>query len=85
MSVNTLLRRFREQIGCSPQAFLTDCRLQKACVLLDHTSQSIEQIAEACGFCDRYHFSKVFKAHYRCGPAAYRQAPFDHELFGPRS
>jgi AraC-like DNA-binding protein len=81
MSVNTLLRRFRDQVGRSPQQFVTDCRLQKACVLLDHTSQSIEQIAEGCGFCDRYHFSKVFKGRYRCGPAAFRRTPFEPRLY----
>jgi len=73
MSVNTLLRRFRNQIGRSPQQFVTESRLQKACVMLDQTGQSIEQIAEASGFCDRYHFTKVFKVHYRCGPAAFRR------------
>jgi len=76
MSVNTLLRRFRDQIGRSPQQFVTERRLQKACVLLDQTGQSIEQIADACGFCDRYHFSKVFKARFRCGPAAFRRTHF---------
>lgn len=81
MSVNTLLRRFREQIGRSPQQFVTDCRLQKACVLLHRTSRSVEQIAESCGFCDRYHFSKVFKRRYRCGPAAFRHQPFAPRLF----
>lgn len=85
MSVNTLLRRFREQIDRSPQQFVAECRLQKACVLLDHTSQSIEQIADACGFCDRYHFSKVFKRRFRCGPAAFRRKPFDPQLFQARS
>ncbi|MBT3380099.1 MAG: helix-turn-helix transcriptional regulator [Lentisphaerae bacterium] len=81
MSVNTLLRRFREQIGRSPQQFVADCRLQRACVLLHRTSRSIEQIAEGCGFCDRYHFSKVFKRRYRCGPAAFRHQPFAPRLF----
>jgi len=85
MSVNTLLRRFREQIGRSPQQFVADCRLQKACVLLDHTDRSVEQIAEACGFCDRYHFSKVFKTRYRCGPATFRRTPFDPRLFASLS
>jgi transcriptional regulator GlxA family with amidase domain len=73
MSVNSLLRRFRDQIGQSPQQFIARSRLQKACILLDQTNQSIDQIAEACGFCDRYHFSKVFKTHFHCGPAAYRR------------
>lgn len=75
MSVSTLSRRFREQVGQTPQQLITDCRLQKACSLLTHTDYSIDRIAEACGYCDRYHFSKLFKAHYLCGPASYRKHP----------
>ena len=75
VSVNTLLNHFKEQVGQTPQQFVTECRLQKACALLSQTTYSIEQIAEACGYCDRYHLSKVFKAHYRCGPATFRDHP----------
>jgi len=75
MSVNTLLRRFQEQVGQTPRQFITESRLQKACALLLQTSYSIERIAEACGYKNRYYFSKVFADHYRCGPATFRRHP----------
>lgn len=75
MSVTTFLLRFKEQMQKTPQQFVTECRLQKACALLSGTTLSIEQIADACGYCDRFHLTKVFKAHYRCGPAAFRLHP----------
>jgi transcriptional regulator GlxA family with amidase domain len=40
---------------------------------LHHSALSIEQIAERCGFCDRYHFSRVFQKHREMGPATFRR------------
>jgi transcriptional regulator GlxA family with amidase domain len=34
----------------------------------------VEQIAEATGFWDRYHFSRVFKQVRGMGPAEFRRA-----------
>ncbi len=73
VSVNTFLRRFRDQVGCSPRQFVIHSRLQKACSLLDQSKHSIDEIAAACGFCDRYHFSKIFRTHFNCGPATFRR------------
>jgi AraC-like DNA-binding protein len=37
------------------------------------TDRSIDQIAADCGFPNRYYFTRVFRSHHECGPAAYRQ------------
>ncbi|MBT3380115.1 MAG: helix-turn-helix transcriptional regulator [Lentisphaerae bacterium] len=74
ISVRTLLRRFHEQVGHSPYQFVLERRLQKACLLLNQTNQSIERIADACGFSDRYHLSKKFKSRFGWGPAKYRRS-----------
>jgi transcriptional regulator GlxA family with amidase domain len=72
MSPNAFIRRFRAVTGSPPQAFLTRLRIERACVLLHDPTQPIAEVAEQTGFCDRYHFSHVFKEHVGTGPAAFR-------------
>lgn len=73
LSPNGLTRKFQEQLHTSPQQYLREKRLQKACLLLRHGTGSIEEIAAATGFSDRYHFSKVFRKYRRISPAAFRR------------
>ncbi len=73
MSVGALTHLFKEQMGHSLQGFLRRKRVEKAALLLQFSELSIEQIAEETGFCDRYHFSKVFRSLQGAGPAAFRQ------------
>lgn len=69
---NAFIRLFRQETGLPPQKYLTRLRINHACHLLHHSALSIEEIAECCGFCDRYHFSRVFKIHRDLGPATFR-------------
>jgi len=78
MSTSAFNRLFKAQIGHSPQAYLRLKQVEKACMMLLFES-SIKQIAAATGFCDRYHFSRVFKRIQGIGPAEFRrlnQNPF---------
>ena len=72
MSVNAFIRKFTGEMGKAPQLYYLERRLLHAANLLQHTSQSIEEIAAACGFCDRSYFSRRFKAYFGTAPAAYR-------------
>lgn len=74
MNTNAFIRRFGQVTGMSPQAYLMRIRIDQACVLLHHSEMSIEQIAQQTGFCDRYHFSRVFRQKRGGGPAAFRKA-----------
>jgi len=74
MSVGALNHLFKEQTGRSLQAFLRHKRIEKAAMLLQYSDLSIEQVAEETGFCDRYHFSKVFRTFQGAGPATFRQS-----------
>jgi len=67
-----MVRWFREQTGQTPRQFLLELRVREACLQLLYTPQSIEEIAAATGFCDRYHFSRVFRQIRGLSPAAYR-------------
>ncbi|MDD5707180.1 MAG: AraC family transcriptional regulator [Kiritimatiellae bacterium] len=73
VSVNVMMREYREELSLSPQEFLRQKRIERACLLLHDPARSIKQIADETGFCDRYHFSRVFKAIQGLSPWQYRQ------------
>jgi AraC-like DNA-binding protein len=73
MNVNAFIRLFKQVTGRPPQSDYAARRIDRACVMLAATSASIEEIAAATGFCDRYHFSRVFKKLRGAGPAEYRR------------
>lgn len=70
--LQTMLRLFKNELGKSPQAYLRQMRIDKACWLLCSSDESIKTIAELTGFCDRYHFTKVFTALTGQSPARFR-------------
>ncbi|MDF2723961.1 MAG: hypothetical protein K0Q59_3636, partial [Paenibacillus sp.] len=47
-------------------------RLQKVCNLLTETDQTLEQIAEQCGFQTAYYLSRVFTKEMNTSPSRYR-------------
>ena len=73
MTTNVFNRRFKEEIGSSPQQYVKEQRIFAGCSLLHHSDLSIEQIAEKTGFADRYHFSRIFKQIRGISPAKYRK------------
>lgn len=73
MNINAFIRLFREKVGVTPARYAMQRRIENACQLLHHSSQSIDEIAANCGFCDRYHFTKVFTRNRGISPAAFRQ------------
>ena len=64
---------FKESTGDSPINYLIKLRLSKAKLLLEEGELSIKSIAEAIGYTDVYHFSKLFKKYYSCPPSALRK------------
>lgn len=77
MSAGALNRLFKDQTGHSLQAHLRFKRIEKAGLLLQFSELSIEQIAAETGFCDRYHFSRVFRTVQGVSPAAFRLVHFN--------
>ncbi len=64
---------FIKKFGVSPKEYVTMLRLKMAEELLCGEKYSITQIANSLGFCDVYHFSKVFKEKKGISPSEYRQ------------
>jgi AraC-like DNA-binding protein len=73
MSTNSFARLFKQQTGLPPQKYIAKIRVENACNLLHHSSLSINDIAEHCGFSDRYYFTKVFTSFIEMAPAQYRK------------
>jgi AraC-like DNA-binding protein len=69
-------RLFKSLTDLTPQQYVESRRVARACALLQHTDMSIDQIAQATGFFDRSHFTRVFAKHKGTGPAAYRKQRF---------
>ena len=74
LSADAFIRLFKSQAGQTPQDCLRRKRVEKACLMLHYSEDSIEAIAEATGFCDRYHFTRVFKRIQGVGPAHFRRS-----------
>lgn len=68
--------RFREAVGCSPYAFITDQRVQSAKSLLEKSNPpSLVEIAEACGFGSATRFRLVFKRATGVLPSEWQGTP----------
>ncbi len=57
----------------TPNAYLTDYRIQKSRELLNGTACTISEIALACGFQSASYFTQVFRQTLGLSPKAYRE------------
>jgi AraC-like DNA-binding protein len=73
ISQRQLQRVFRSRLGCTPQAFLREERLQAAERLL-HSASSVKEVAYALGFCQQSQFSRDFKQRFCRRPSALQRA-----------
>ena len=72
LSYERFRKRFRELAGQSPAKFRADRRIAWAAGLLEAGADSVEAIARTCGYHDKFHFMKRFKAATGLTPAQYR-------------
>ena len=73
ISKRVCFRLFREKLRMTPVEYIRAFRLQQACRMLVRTKEPITQIGYACGLGSGSYFGKVFREHYGCTPAQYRQ------------
>ncbi|WP_216216587.1 GlxA family transcriptional regulator [Amycolatopsis aidingensis] len=72
LSVRTLTRRFREEVGTSPTQWLTQQRLQRARHLLEETDLPIDRVAADAGFGTAASLRQHLQATLGVSPSAYR-------------
>ena len=73
MSENNFLTLFRKQTSSTPYQYLLHLRYSRAASLLESGKYTIDEICDAIGVRDRFHFSRTFKKIYGSAPAAYRR------------
>lgn len=76
-SPRTLSRRFAEQFGLTPLAWVTQTRVRRAQELLETTALSIEQVATETGFQTASNFRERFRYVVGTSPNHYRNS-FSH-------
>jgi len=73
MSERHLSRRFREEVGVTPAAYVARVRLEEARRRLEAGAHSLKDVARACGFADEQNLRRAFRRHVGVPPSAYRE------------
>lgn len=66
-------RLFKQCLHMTPNEYLNNYRLQKACDKLQKSHDSITDIGHSCGFTNSSYFGRIFKEHLGCTPSTYRK------------
>lgn len=68
-----LYRMFMEHIGVSPQEYITEVRMERACELLQTGEFSVQAVACSVGYKDALYFSRLFRKRKGIAPSNYRK------------
>ena len=69
----SLRKKFKEEMNCTPRQYQNLFRMEKAVALLTQTSHSIEEISDQLKYCNAFEFSKQFKKFQGITPSQYRK------------
>lgn len=72
MSPRNFARRFLAESGVTPARFVERARVEAARCRLEQTGQSLQTIAELCGFTTVDRMRRAFRRHLDVGPHEYR-------------
>ena len=73
LSYERFRKKFTELKGVPPARYRLLRLVDRACVLLTEDERPLKAIAHELGFCDEFHFSKLFKQRTGLAPSAYRR------------
>ena len=73
MSRFHFLRLFKNATGMTPHTYLVQLRLQRARRLLAGPTDTVGDVAVACGFESPAHFAATFRRHLGLSPSEYRR------------
>lgn len=72
MSTTLLYKTFKNKVNTTPQAYIKQTRIKKACKLLKSTQKPLRDVCSAVGISDYNYFIKIFKSYMGMTPNAYR-------------
>ena len=72
MSKDHFIRRFKSETGVTPNAYITQRKIERAELLLITTDLPVKEIADSLDFSDHAYFNRVFKNSIGCSPRQYR-------------
>ncbi len=72
LGLANLRRAFTERFGLTPKAYLEDCRMRRAAILLLETDSPIKDVGVQVGFEDANNFSTAFKRFHGSCPETFR-------------
>ncbi len=72
VSYSTLGHWFKERLGCGPNQYHLQMRLEAAMRMLKDSQATVKDIASRTGFPDHMHFHKLFKKKYGRPPLDFR-------------
>ena len=75
MSPHYFCELFKKSTGVSPYQYSLRCRMDRAKEFLRSPQFTVRQVAEATGFADQSHFTKVFRRLVGLTPVQFRQQP----------
>lgn len=66
-------KRFTKLAGVPPAKYRFGRTVERACRMLQERSTTVRGVAEACGFCNEFHFSRRFKQAVGLSPSDFRR------------
>lgn len=73
ISSNYLSNLFKSQSSTSFSAHINQLRIKRACHLLRHFNQTLDEVAFSCGYHETGYFCRVFKKNMGCTPGEFRR------------
>lgn len=72
-SIYTVSRIFKEITGCGFKEYITEKRLQHACILLKKSNMPIAEVGAASGFDNAEYFTVIFRNRFGMAPSKFRK------------
>ena len=73
VSPSHLAHTFKKQTGYAPVEYVLKMRMERAMMLLTHSSKTVAEISEEVGYDSVNAFIKIFKRKTNYAPSAYRK------------
>lgn len=67
-----LTRKFKQEMGVSIWDYVNQQKAERAKLLLQDPSKTIQDVADQLSYCSRSYFSEIFKQHVGLWPSDYR-------------